>query len=160
MRNTLKATLNFVPMEIVQLSIMDSRFSFLPGKPSEPSPYYLTPEEILFHSQIDIVKDEKDSKIIQVLVGIKNAQKEEGACQFRVHSLGVYVLRGLTSLDDTILKTVYNWAVAVQTGAIRQHVIQETSRGPHHRPLYIPVALVSIEENVEEDKKEESAPEG
>jgi hypothetical protein len=88
---------------------------------------------------------------MQVGVLIQSEPRNEAHTNFGVHCVARYTWLGEQSLDQEILKRIYSWAVAVQTGAIRQHVIQETLRGPFRTPYFIPVSLVEIQEASDTD---------
>lgn len=136
------AVLHQVQLKIERLFFSNSTFSFTPPSDS-PGKELLNPSNVLFSSEIKMLNETEKS--LQVTVQIQTDPNASKYTNFSVCCIGIYAWLG-NDLDSDLYKSIYSWAVAVQTGAIRQHVVQETSRGPFGTPYFIPVALVEIKD--------------
>lgn len=143
MKEVFYAELRPVPLKVDNFFFANSRFSFSPVKGDEPlGENELLPKQLSFSSSFQIADDSK--KKFQVGVLIESTPGAEAPTLFSVHCIAIYTWLEENIPDEGILKRIYSWAVAVQVGAIRQHVIQETANGPFRMPYILPVTLVEI----------------
>ena len=144
MENKFYAILHKVPLEIESLFFSKSDFSFSPLKEDESEDNIL-PHNISFSSNIQFFDESKKKFMVGVL--IESSQNENTHTRFTVNCLCYYTWLKEDPPDEDAIKRIYNWAVAIQVGAIRQHIIQETAQGPFRAPYFLPITLVEIKEH-------------
>jgi hypothetical protein len=137
------AVLNQTPLKIENFSFVDSEFHFLPLEAGSLVTDIL-PQTVSCSTQFQMLDD--SGKHIQVDVAIKNDPTDKGHTKFFVRCIAIYMWNDEHKPDEKTLKMICSWSVAVQVGAIRQHIIQETAKGPFRTPYFMPVFLVEIKE--------------
>jgi hypothetical protein len=147
------AALHQIPLKIQSFFFAGSEFNFIPVKDNAHENEIL-PHTVSFSSSFKMVGE--SGKNIQVGVLIQSNPRDGGHTNFSVHCIAYYTWIGEQIPDQETLKKIYSWAVSVQTGAIRQHVMQETLRGPFRTPYFIPVSLVEIKETEALQDKEKN----
>lgn len=149
--DNLEALLSFPPVEIEDIFFERSRFKFNPSLPASQKAVDL--DRFRFRSNA-IVLDES-AKRIQVCVEVQSEPSNQDSFEFHISCVGLYTWTEQGELNEDIIKMVYGWAVAIQIGAIRQYVAQETTRGPYHAPWFFPIGLVKVQ-----DKEDKHAQDG
>ena len=102
----------------------------------------LTMNDISFSSSFAILNEEQ--KRIQVSVRFQTRTERKQPIDFSLSCVGLYKLEN-GDLDETTLKNIYNWGVAIQTGAVRQKLSEILQTSPYHEVWYLPISLVKIE---------------
>lgn len=146
----LEALLSFPPVEIEDIFFERSRFKFNPSLSTSPKAVDLD----LFRFSSNVIVLDKNAKKIQVCVEVQSEPSDQDSFEFYISCVGLYTWTGQGELNEDTIKIVYGWAVAIQIGAIRHHIAQETTRGPYHAPWFFPIGLVKVQEK--EDKHVES----
>ena len=139
-----KAELIVPPVKIEHMFFAASSFYFYPVQDTDEKAK-LTNIQISFDAKITGIDEAK--KMVQIQVTLKSVPDEDKKLEFNVMCIGVY-----TWLDDTFdekaVKSLYQWGASIQTSAIREHIMAQTSRGPYNVPSYIPVGLIHIKTEV------------
>ena len=144
------------PLKVLNSFFIRSNISFTPSSLNtidNNMADLVSPEDYNVGTQI--TQDPNDAKIIQIGVWLDTkADKNDGKLvSIDIASIGVYQWELETPPSKEELKLVYSWAVAVQMGAIRQHVLEKTSGGPYAVPIHIPILLVRTVETADEQEK-------
>lgn len=113
----------------------------------------LLPDTYATRASVDYIND--DASMLQVTVAVKSMTSKDkiSLTEFEVKCVGLY------SWDPKVInleekkKQVFSWTASIQMGAIRQHIIDQTAKGPFRTPFYLPVLLVRIEEDNEAQSK-------
>lgn len=93
-----------------------------------------------------ILVPDDDPYKIQVGVDIvsKSADALPPLTSIKITCIGLYKWL-LDSPPSTIeLQQIYAWAIAVQMGACRQHIIEKTAAGPFNAVAHLPIRLVRV----------------
>ena len=146
-----------VPLEIKDIFFTRTEISFTPaeqGRNSGETLTHVAPRSYVIKSTVS-QPDPDDPHAIMVGVWV-NTDSEENTgtlTHFDIENIGLYRWENETLPNEEDFKSAYSWAVAVQMGAIRQHVAEKTANGPYRTPVHIPIFLVRAVEEPREPEE-------
>jgi hypothetical protein len=149
----MKAILHPVPLIIENMFLDKSDITFHPcpeGIKPEDARGNMFPKHICV-SQRMVINEEPDDESVEVSIAVSTLGDSDALVNFNVSCVCIYKWDDKSIPVSGRQKEILSWAVAVQLGAIRQHLISETAKGPFKIPYYLPVCLVGIDEKDDND---------
>ena len=137
----MQAKLLFMPVDIEEIFFADVSVKVSPSK--EENYIELEIRDIAFNSSVAVLNEE--NREVQVNVRFFTPKSDtKTPIEFSILCVGVYKWTGENFTEEEV-KNIYSWGVSVQTSMVRQRISQEMLNSPYHQRLYLPLALVKID---------------
>jgi hypothetical protein len=144
----MRAIFHPVPLNIVNMFFDDSHVSFRPSPReanNEGARDKMFPGRICVSQQMAIDEQPNGEADVQISIAVSNEEDADSLVCFNVRCVCIYKWADKNHPAGDCRDKILSWAAAIQLGAIRQHLISETAKGPFRVPYYLPICLVGIE---------------